>query len=163
MSVFEILLLLAATAVLLLSVVAGNVRGVLWIIAVMLDAVLSDAYGKTGLPYPEVIMAALDFTVCIAIWLGAANKWELWLFSLMQFSMLVSILDLAAGIVVPDWIDRETYLLVLEIINYAVLFLIGGVSSFAISGRIGGAAFRPWHRLFSADYFVRGSLRKDKP
>lgn len=162
MSVYELLVLTVAIGVFLLSIIGGNIRGAAWITAICFDVVLSDAYSTSGLPYPEAAMAVLDFSVCIAIWFFAAKRWELWLFVLLQFSMLVSIVDLGAGIISPGWIDRELYLLVLELINYAVLLLIGGVSGFAIAGRIGGGAFAPWSRVLSFSGLVRGKIPTDR-
>lgn len=162
MSAFEILVMLVAAAVFMLSLAANNVRGMVWVVIIATDIALSDVYLSAGFPYPEAVMTLLDFAVCVAIWFAGSYIWERRLYILMQFSMLVSIVDLGGAIVSPGWIDRELYLLILELINYAVLILIGGVSGFAISGRIAGHTFRPWRHFWSFDSIVRGADQQNR-
>lgn len=147
MSIYETLLLLTATAVLLLSLTASSYRGAWWIVVIMSDAVISDVYVGTGFPVPDAFMATCDLSVCAVLYYLAAHRWEVWLLLVMQTSMLVSLLHLGASIAAPDWIDQEDYLLVLEIINYAAIILIGGVSGFVIARRQTGAAFAARSRV----------------
>lgn len=161
MSVFETIFLMAATAVLLLSLSGAHVRGTIWVLAIAFDAVISDAYSNAGLPFPEAFMAGCDFFVCVALYYIAAHRWELWLFLIMQFSMLVSIVYLANEVWAPGWIGEDTYLTVLEFVNYAAILLVGGVSGFVIADRQDGIAFRPWHRVLYFDRLLRRSGEKD--
>lgn len=154
---------MAATAVFLLSLLGGNIRGIVWIVVLVLDAVASDAYKDAGLPFPDAVMATADFTMCVALYYIAAHRWELWLFVLMQFSMLVSIVYLAGTIIAgPDWIDVTDYLSVLELINYAAIILIGGVTGFVVSGHFNGTAFAPWRRVLPFSGLLRRNVAKGK-
>lgn len=147
MSLYEALLLLVAAAAFGLSLFSLNWRGTIWVAALVVDLLFSDAYEMTGYPYPEAVMAAADFLVCAGIYFIALHLWEMWLYRIFQFSMLTSIVDLAANTWVPGWIDRELYLLVLEVANYATLFVVLVISGRVFAGRLGGTAFGPWHRI----------------
>lgn len=162
MSVYETTLLLVATAVLVLSILAGNHRGAAWVVAIVADLMLSTAYWRADLPYGDVVTALCDFTVCVMVYCLGRYRWELHLFLLYQFSMLVSVIDLGAMIWAPAWIDHDTYSSVLEVVNYIAFFMIGGVSSFAFSDRLDVAVFRPWRWLRPAVFPLFSEERRAK-
>lgn len=155
MSGYEFAQLLVAAATLLLALFAGQVRGALWVLAIVLDLAMSTAWWVHDLPYGDVFTAGCDFAICILIYLFAGFRWELWLFRLYTASVLISLIDLAASIWAPVWIDHDTYSIGLEIINYSAFILIGGVSAFAFNSRFNVRAFDHWSGVLSARSLVR--------
>lgn len=162
MSIFEVAQLMFATAVLLLSLFAGQVRGAAWVLAIVLDLAASTSWWTHGLPQADLFTAGCDFAVCILIYLFAAHRWELWLFRLYMVSVLVSIIDLAANIWAPGWLDHDTYSIALEVINYAAFMTIGGTAGYAFNDRFDVRAFAEWHGVLSAYRLVRSSGGKDR-
>ena len=136
-----------ATAVVLLSLFAGQTRPAFWVLAIVIDLALSTTWWTHGLPYGDVFTAGCDFTLCVLIYIFAANLYERWVFILYQCSMLVSIIDLGASIWAPGWLDHDTYSSALEVINYLAFVILGGVSGFAFNNRFDSRAFSAWPRF----------------
>lgn len=146
MSIYESILLITGTAAMLLSLLAGHKRGALWIAAIMIDLVVSTAYWRADLPYGDVFTAVCDFSVCVLIFLFGRWRWELRLYLLMQFSVLISICDFAASLWSPGWIDHDTYSSMLEAVNYLAFIGVGGIGAFALAaGSL--PAGKPWTRF----------------
>lgn len=156
MSIYEALMLLAASAVFALALASMNWRGALWIAAIVVDLYASTLWWTNDLPFGDVATAACDFTLCVLIYFLARYIWELWLFLLFQLSVLVSIVDLASGIAAPGWLGHDTYSTALELINYLAFIVVGSVSGFAIANRFNALAFRPWRRVLP----FSGALRR---
>ncbi len=150
MSIYAMVFLMVALAALVFSIFAQNNRGGAWVAAIVAVMLMSNAYVYAGHPYPEVFMAAGDFLVCLAIYFVAAHRWELWLFLVVQFSMLASVLHLGVAIFVPTADFSEIYMLTLELANYAAVLLIGGISGYVHARRFGVAAFDHWRRVLPA-------------
>jgi len=146
-SVYELIFLLAAAGVVVLAMLSAHFRGAFWVFAIVTDAVISDAWISAGWPLPDAFMAFADFCVCAGVYYLAAHRWELWLWLVMQTSMLVSLVHLGASIVAPNWIDQGDYLSVLEFCNYAAILLIGSITGFVAVHRKTGRAFGPWRRI----------------
>ncbi len=150
MSIWAQAFLLTAFACAIYSLAAHNHRGAGWVCVIIANVLVSNAYRGTAHPYPDALMAGLDFAVCAGIYYVATNRWALWLFLVMQLSMLISLLHLGAGVLAHTaWPDDEIYLLALELCNYAAVLLVGGVSGYAHVGRRDIAAFGPWRRFRS--------------
>lgn len=147
MSLYEIAFLLVASGILMLSAFARNVRGVIWVTAIMADVVLSDVYVQYGYPISDGFMACADLLVCGALYYVAAHRWELWLWMTMLASAAISIFHLGVSIDSPGLFGMEDYLTALEACNYVAILIIGGVSGFVFADRQGGVAFRPWRRI----------------
>lgn len=162
MSIYEAALLLLGTAVMLLSLSAANYRGMIWVAVILVDLMLSTAYWVDDLPYADAFTAGCDFTVCVLVYVFGRHWFELWIMLLFQFSMLVSIVDLAAMIWAPGWIDHDTYSSMLEAVNYVALLMIGGVSGYAFSDRWDIPAFRVWHWLRPAGFPLFPQSARDK-
>lgn len=155
MSIYALAFLMVALAVTAFSIIAGHLRGSTWSLAIVINMLLSNAYRQGEWPYPDAFMAGLDLAVLGLIYFAAQHRWELWLWIIMQFSALVSILHLASYLIAPDWMDGEIYLLLLEICNYAAVLLIGSIGGWYYANRRDIAAFRPWPVLFSVGPTVR--------
>lgn len=147
MTAYETIFLLFATTILLATLSAGYIRGTVWVVAICMDVLASDAYVQAGLPVADAFMGACDFVLCLAIYAFAAARWERLVFLIFMFSMLVSVLHLAADVAAPGWIDRETYLLVLEVANYVACIVIGTAAGYRYADRKDAAAFLPWRRF----------------
>lgn len=155
MSIYETMLLMTATAVILLSLFAGNIRGSTWVALIAIDLVVTTAWWRAGLPYGDAFTAVFDFSICAAIYFFGRHRWELYVFLIFQCSMLVSIIDLAAMIWAPGWIDHDVYSSVLEILNYLAFITTGTVSGFIFANRSDVSALRAWSGVWSFDRLVR--------
>lgn len=153
-SVYELAQLFAAAGVLILALLANNYRGAGWIVALTIDLMVSTASWKAGYPYAAAVTGSADFLLCIAIYCFAMHRWEMWVFLLYQFSMLVSIVYLGTQI----WggglvIDHDAYSSVLEAVNYSALLIIAITSGMSLaSTHRDSAAFRPWRWLRPAGF-----------
>jgi hypothetical protein len=162
MSIYALAFLLTALAVAAFSLLVNHLRGAAWVMVIVANMAMSNIYRLADRPFPDAFMAGLDLAVIALIYYAARHRWELWLWLVVQFSALVSILHLATYLIAPGWIDSEIYLLLLELCNYAAVILIGGVGGYAHAGRRGGAAFRPWPRIFAFGPTVRAREREDR-
>jgi len=130
MNEFQIAILIAAIGT---AIASRHIpHAVMWICLGAVNAVICDLYYASGLAYPAAITLLCDAMMCIAIDWCAREKWELRLFQVFQFSVLLSVFRLLevvlqneAYIFVPS---HETYVFWLEICNWAALVLIAGTA-----------------------------------
>lgn len=113
-------------------------RARLWIFAAFLSFAASALYWRLGLPYHPAFTLLCDASVCLAIYFGGRERWEMRLWNVFQFSVLISILKLGGFVPAGNW-----YPILLELCNVAALVLIGGTAIFA--GDADGNR-SPWHR-----------------
>lgn len=73
----------------------------------------------------------MDAAICLLIWYYAQEIWEGGVFNAMWASTLVSIICMAVGPLMPDYI----YANLLDICSYAALAVIGGVGLIESVGR----------------------------
>jgi hypothetical protein len=147
-SIYETLQLAVAAFVLALSIAAGNRRGALWVVAIVVNLMLSTAAWVVHVPYAAAVVAVLDFSLCVLIYQFGRNRWEQWMFLLYQFSMLVSILYLATMVWAPGYVDHDLYSTILEGVNYFSFLLIGTISGIQITSHDRDRfAFRTWPRI----------------
>lgn len=147
MSFWETMQLMVGAAALFVALLCRDNRSMLWVLAISLDLVVSTAWWRAELPYPDAFTAVCDFSVCIALYLIGRYRWELWLFLIYQFSMLVSIVDFAMSIGRAGLVDHDIYSSVLEACNYGAFLLIGGTAGLAADGRFNLSTRLPWRWL----------------
>lgn len=160
MSDYELYMLMVGTACFVLSLVAGNQRGMVWIAAICCDLIVSTWYWRAGLPFADAVTGTLDFSVCAAIYCFGRHQWELHIWLLFQLSMLASIADAGSVLFAGAGIDHDAYSAVLELINYLAFILIGGVSSYALAGRRNIGLYRPWRWLRPAGFPLLAEKRR---
>lgn len=134
MSVFEQLLLCGLTIAALLN--WGNWRAWAWLAAGAASYIVSSLYFNAELPLHPFFTALCDAAVCMLIYQFGRVRWELPLFAVFQFSVLVSFTALLR---LPD---AYQYALLLELANWAALLIIGGVGTVRLTdvvmGKLGG-------------------------
>lgn len=159
MSIYEATLLFVGMIAGFLCLVGRNRRAAVWVSAIMVDLVLSTAWWRAGLPFGDVFTGACDFSVCIAIFIFGRWRWELRLYILFQFSVLISLCDFAASIWSPEWIEHDVYSSFLELVNYLAFISLGGIGAFALaSGSV--PPYRVWNRVLLPFLPLRGKGQK---
>lgn len=149
MSSYQIALLIACLVVALSCKVIPHARA--WVITMFFSFILSVIWQRTNMPYPAYFNLVLDVSFCIALNILATENWELKLHRLFQGSVLISLLRLCGGI--PS---NTTYVISLELINWAALLLITFTTIF---NRIYDGNDHNYNRSFSF-YNAYLSLRK---
>ena len=112
----------------------------LWIALGAVNAIACDTYYAYNFPYPAAFTLACDALLCLTVHWFARERWELGLFVIFQFSVLISVLRLWSVI---D--GEDTYRLALELCNWAALLMIAGT---AILGGAGGHVLRNAWRAY---------------
>lgn len=156
LSTIDTIYLAAAAAVAIVSY--ANLRGLAWLLALVAGYFVSGFYWRTGAPNGELVAGLCDAAVCGAIFVLGRYRWELWLWLLSQFSLLVNILYLVSNLSGARAIDHEVYSIALETLNALAFLLIGGVSAFQKTGMTDGIAFRPWVSILGFARPAYGSL-----
>lgn len=133
MNQFQIALLIGAIVTLLMS--RNLPRSWLWILCGTGSFAVSTAYARYNLPHPEAFAVACDAAVVLAIYHFAKENYELLLWRIFQTMILINILFFV-GLIGPRW----AYIIVLEVLNWAALFLILGT---AITERFAQGEIRP--------------------
>lgn len=126
MSSWEALLLAVAALAALLNF--ARPRALLWIAAGIVNYILTSAYYSTGLPLHPFIAAVADATICLLIYRYGREEWELPLFTVFQGSVLVSFGKLVG------LFDAFAYSLLLELVNWAALFIVIGTGLMGLVG-----------------------------
>jgi len=157
-SQYEAYQLMVAGAAAMAAVLASNWRGLLWLILLCADMLVTGAYWRAGLPFADFITAMFDLAVTFVVYRYGRWRWEMWLWVMYQFSALVSIADLATSTLAPNRVSRDVYSVPLEVVNYLAFTLIGGVSGFAFRGRLDISAYRSWGRVW---FLVHPLFRED--
>lgn len=153
MNSFQLAILIGAVLTALFTWHLPHAR--IWIALGAVNALACNIFYAYNLPYPAAFTLALDAVMCLTIHWFARERWELGLFVIFQFSVLVSILHLASVIDGDD-----TYRLTLELVNWAALLMIAGT---AILGGAGGhVLYDRWDRYIRRAYFyLRSPPSKD--
>lgn len=141
MNIFQIAMLAGACTVALIGHKLPHAW--LWISLGAVNAIACDIFYAYNLPYPAAFTLACDALLCLTVHWFARERWELGLFVIFQFSVLISVLRLWSVI---D--GEDTYRLALELCNWAALLMIAGT---AILGGAGGHVLRNAWR----DYVLR--------
>lgn len=158
LSVWNIIILSGVAGAALVSL--GERRYLAWVGAVLASYALSVIYWDLGLPYPEFFAGVCDLAIVAIISLKARYIWELWL-GLMFLTMgFINLAYLANNLLASQLISHTAYSGLLELLNLAALFLIGGTCSFEKSGMVNGVAFRPWMHVFGVLRPAYASRRK---
>lgn len=120
-SVWTYLLILVAVFV---WNIAGDLpRARVWILAGAVSFFASTAYIDLGLPFHPVVTLFFDAAVCLAIYFGGRETWEVRTYQIFQLSVLFSIFKMS------KIIDSATlYASLLELCNLSALLLIGGTA-----------------------------------
>src|SRR5882724_10949682 len=122
MSPFETALLCGVIVAALVS--WNDWRALLMLAAGTSDYIVTSAWYDYGLPLHPCFTAIVDSSVCLLIYLTAmrfgGRRWQLPLFTVFQFSVLVSFTKLFDG--PSDYL----YALLLELVNWAAITIIVG-------------------------------------
>lgn len=123
MNEFEIILAIGA---LITAYIARDLpRAWLWISVAAASCAASSIYWNIGLPWHPAFTLFADAFVCIAIFAGARERWELNLYVLFKMSVAVSasyfFVTHILKIPVPPWL----YATLLETVNALALWTIG--------------------------------------
>lgn len=150
MNEYETILLVMALVTLFVS--RKLPRAWMWIFAAFCSFLFSAVYWRLGLPHHPAFTAFSDSAVCLSIYFLGQEKWELKLYKVFQFSVLISLLKLGGFVPEGVW-----YPAILEIINVVALLLISGTAILAgaadgnrAAWRRGGAFHRSLHPLREA-------------
>lgn len=140
-----------AAVVAIVSALAGNWRGVMWIAAGAAVFVVTAAYDVRGGEHHALVTGFFDGALCLAVYFFGRRRWEMWLWRIFQCSVLISILHAFDAVGGPYW-----YVVWLELCNYAALIWIGGIGLAGLVGDAGGYGDRAPHRTFRrADHALR--------
>ncbi len=160
MNIWNLSLLIGA--VLAAGLSYRNPRALIWILGAALDYTVSVVYWRTGLPYAEAVAGMCDATLCLCLYFGARERWELVIYRLFQVSLAVNIFFLAGNLGIIPMVSQDTYASILELLNWLALLLIGGVGVAQWVGAPSVAARRSTGRLGRAVRSLR-SPRKTRP
>lgn len=142
---------LLAGLIVALAVSLGDRRAWGWLLAAAASYVVSVVYWRSGLPYGAFIAGMCDALVCLAVYLRGKHKWEMGVWRLFQFSVLVNIVYLGGELHAWPSLGHNAYSIMLEAINWAALLWIGGNGAFQPVGESDARS--------SAGGFVRGIRR----
>lgn len=145
MTEVDVSLLVGALIVGLISF--RNPRGILWIVVAGISYINASIAWRLHLPYAEAITGFGDAGVCLAIYFGGRERWELLIWRLFQTSVAISFLYLAGNIGIFPRIPHDTYSILMELINWLTLLLIAGISAMQLLGAENATAHRPWDRV----------------
>lgn len=109
-----------------LAVSVGNLRAWKWLLAAAASYVVSVVYWRSGLPYAAFIGGMCDAAICLTVYFLAKFRWEMWVWRLFQFSVLVNIVYLGGELQAWPSLSHNAYSIILEAINWAALLWIGG-------------------------------------
>lgn len=153
MNEFQIAILVGAIVTALIS--ARLPHALLWILLGGTVAVACDFYYSYDLPYPAAFTLACDALLCLSIHWMAKERWELRIFNIYQFSVLISLFRLP-GVIASEY----AWVTMLELCNWAALLFITGT---AILGKVGASDYffhRSWRAHFSRAYSYLRAPRK---
>lgn len=160
MNQYEAVLLIAALVTLYVS--RELPRAWTWIAIGAASCVASSFYWSLGFRDHTAFTFFADVFVCLALYSGAREKWELILFFLYKMSAFISVVYFAStrilGLHVPSWL----YASGLELINAAALITIGATALMDRNRADGPAHARyRYSDLRKASHPLRASRSKD--
>jgi len=117
---------LLAGLLLALGASFGNWRAWSWLGAAAVSYATSTMYWRTGLPHPAFIGGIMDALICLGIYFFGRFRWEMWVWRLFQFSLLVNLIYLGATFGGTGSQLHNAYAVTLEAVNWLALFWIGG-------------------------------------
>lgn len=149
MNIFDGALLLGLVVVWAL---AGRLpRARLWLASGAASYVLSTSWWNLGLPHHSAFTLFCDASVCLLIYFRGLENWELKVYKIFQFSVLVSLVRM-----INFEGSADLYPVLLEGCNWAVLLLISFTALLSEATR-GNRAF---HRWIGGFYMPNTSLRE---
>lgn len=154
MNPYELTLLIMA--VLVMAVSSKLPRAWLWIGAGIASATASAMYWNVGGPYHPVFTFFCDSIVCLLIYAGARERWELKIYFLFKTSVFVSVVYFASTHLLKLQVPPVLYASLLELVNALALLTIGGT---AIVDRIRANGDYYGHRWFADLRRTGSSLR----
>ncbi|OVE94433.1 hypothetical protein B7W85_12850 [Allorhizobium ampelinum] len=152
MNNFQAALALGAGAALIVSLHIP--RAWLWIALGVASFVLSTAYARAGLPFPEAFAIACDMVVVLFIYHLGKEKWEMRLWRIFQTMILLNLLYLW-GVIGP----HSAYIIVLEILNWIALIVIVGTAAVEWARGVAGHFRFDRHRYLRRAYVALRSER----
>lgn len=159
MDPFELALLVGAIITALVSI--SDRRALIWIAIGAANFAITTTYARYASPPPPTafVNGVADAATCLLIITFGRAKWERALGFVFQFMVLVSFARVAGLLA-----DRFFYVVTLELLNWAALFLIGGThvarlaDEWLARSALGSPARRAVHR-FAARAFSRRASR----
>lgn len=145
---------LAAGCVLTAIIARELPRALVWLAVIAASFAASSVYWRTSLPHPVVFAGVCDAIAWLVIYAGAKRKWEMRLGNVVQAMILVNIVYGVLPVYGVE-VSAFAYGVLLDVCNWAALFLIGGTAWMQMVGAYGGTALarRPrslLHRLGAA-------------
>lgn len=161
MNQYEAALLIAALTTLYVS--RELPRAWTWIAIGAASCVTSSIYWSLGFRDHTAFTFFADVFVCLALYSGAREKWELILFFLYKVSAFTSVVYFAStrilGLHVPSWL----YASGLEIINACALLTIGATALMDRNRADGPAHARYRYSDFRKAYYALRDARPSDP
>ena len=138
--------------ILALAFSIGNTRAWAWLLAGAASYVVSTLYWRSGLPYGAFIGGLCDAAICLAVYFWGKLRWEQWVWRLFQVSVAVNVIYLGITLDGDTSRLRNEYSIMLELVNWAALFFIGGTGAAQHIGAssVAHAAHRPWGSFYRA-------------
>jgi len=124
-----------------------NPRGLLWIVVAGLSYINASIAWRLGLPYAEAITGFGDAGVCLAVYFGGRERWEMWIWRLFQTSVAISLFYLAGNLGIFYAWPHDAYSILMEAVNWLLLLLIGSTAALQWIGAFNVRARQPWGRV----------------
>lgn len=125
---------LAIGALIAIACASHLPRAAAWVLVLAFNFVVATAWARLGLSHQHVVNLTLDAVACLAIYLAATEKWEVYLFRVLwvsvfaSFAFMTGAIGFGAGIFgMPN---EYTYISILELCNWAALSIIAGTGVF---------------------------------
>lgn len=122
----------------------GQWRAMIWLAVGAVVFIASSLYWRAGLPHPELFAGCLDAAVCLGIYFGGRQRWEMWVWRLFQVMLLLNIMRLAGTLGIFHNVDHIAYAIMLEAMNWLVIIVAGGTAGLQRIGYDHGRAIDPW-------------------
>lgn len=135
MDIWQVFLVYGAFIAWFLS--ENKIRSFFWIAVGASAFVMTTAWNRFDLPEAYFFAGVVDTFVCLLLYFIACYKWEMIIFKLFKFSIIISLfMVMLSTTTVSSYVEslgilslasiHTTYIICLEVINWAALFVIGG-------------------------------------
>lgn len=143
MNQYEVALLIMALVTLYVS--RELPRAWTWVAIGAASCVASSFYWSLGFRDHTAFTFFADVFVCLALYSGARENWEIILYVLYKVSSFISVVYFASTRILGLHVPSELYASGLELINAAALLTIGATALMDRNRADGPAHARGWH------------------